>query len=421
MRDSGHREEDTYVYKRDVPAEVAPERQSALQPHGGTLRGKNRASKNLRLNLLIGGLIALLAVCVILAAVLPGCQETTPMARAAAPAPTSATSVAPSSSDVVAGTVLPQTPDAGQAYVDETLFLGDSNTARLLEYSNVTGLTPETCIGVEGMGIQSVIGNTLVSFEGMAYACSLPDAVAVLQPRRVVVTFGTNNIGGYTADAFTDAYETVLDDIRRAYPSVDIIVGAVPPVAGYCSYVKLEMALIDEYNAALENMAKRQGCKFLNWTEVLLDPETGFCKDGYTVGDGLHISEDGARVMMRYFRTHSYITEDDRPQPLAYIPARLELPKQQPSPYSNPIIDAGGWNWQGDQQPGSSSQPAFSQEPEPQSQPESQPQSQSQPEEPQQPEEPGSAPAPEPTDPPADEQTPVADPPAEAGGEGTDA
>ena len=37
------------------------------------------------------------------------------------------------------GTVLPQTEDAGRSYVDETLFIGDSNTARYLMYADETG------------------------------------------------------------------------------------------------------------------------------------------------------------------------------------------------------------------------------------------------------------------------------------------
>ena len=57
------------------------------------------------------------------------------------------------------GTVLPQTPDAGRSYVDETLFIGDSNTARYLLYADDTGqafTTLNNNIGVVSMGAGAI-------------------------------------------------------------------------------------------------------------------------------------------------------------------------------------------------------------------------------------------------------------------------
>ena len=72
-----------------------------------------------------------------------------------------------SSSSVVAvvtdpaevGTVLPETADAGRSYVDETLFIGDSNTARYLLYADDTGkafTTSDNNIGVVSMGAGAI-------------------------------------------------------------------------------------------------------------------------------------------------------------------------------------------------------------------------------------------------------------------------
>lgn len=337
----------------DSPAGGAAARQyyragAAGYPMGGaakkaSLTGKNRASKNLRINLLIGLVIAVLAVCIILAAVLPGLGGS---GFAAVPAASRFASDSSSRQDTsrsgveYTGAVLQETHDAGRAYVQETLFLGDSNTARLLEYSGVTGLTMNTCIGVESMGIQSVIGGALVRFEGYSRAYTMVEAVAVLQPRRVVITFGTNNIGGYSADTFAKQYEMVLLAINEAYPYADLIIGAVPPVDYYCSYSQLEMEIIEEYNEALTALAEKLDCKFLDWNEELTDASDGHAKPAYTVDDGVHISEQGAKTMIDYFRTHSYVTEDTRPKPLAAIPQRQAIPKQSSSSGSGGGIPA---------------------------------------------------------------------------------
>lgn len=51
------------------------------------------------------------------------------------------------------GGALPESADAGQAYLDETIFVGDSNTVRMFAY----GLVPlENYMALEGMGIESI-------------------------------------------------------------------------------------------------------------------------------------------------------------------------------------------------------------------------------------------------------------------------
>lgn len=57
------------------------------------------------------------------------------------------------------GTIPPETADAGRSYVDETLFIGDSNTARYLLYANETGTAFTSLnnnIGVVSMGVGSI-------------------------------------------------------------------------------------------------------------------------------------------------------------------------------------------------------------------------------------------------------------------------
>ena len=154
----------------------------------------------------------------------------------------------------------------------------------------------------------------------------MTQAVAILKPRRVVITFGTNNAGGMKTESFITAYNNVLDALEESYPYADIIIGAVPPIAQNHMNQSLSMTAIDEYNQALVELAKERDLKFLNWTEDLKDHGTGFIKSGYAVGDGVHLSKDGMKSMITYFRTHSHISEDLRPKPLGNIPKRLAIP-----------------------------------------------------------------------------------------------
>ena len=61
--------------------------------------------------------------------------------------------------DTTVPTILPQTADAGRSYVDDTLFIGDSNTVRYTMYADDTGTAFSTLknnIGVVSMGAGSI-------------------------------------------------------------------------------------------------------------------------------------------------------------------------------------------------------------------------------------------------------------------------
>jgi len=210
-------------------------------------------------------------------------------------------------------TILEQTSDAGDSYVDETLFLGDSNTARM--YRMFDYCSYDNAIGSVGMTAKSLATFACVQVSTSSGYITMPQAVAKLQPRRVILTFGTNDLNpGYKAADFVKNYQTGIEAIVTAYPSVDIIVNAIPPIGQQHSNQSLTQTQVDEYNKALVEMCQEKGWKFLNSAEVLKDSVTGYAKSGYVeTSDGIHLTRTAMDALFNYIRTHSYITEDDRP------------------------------------------------------------------------------------------------------------
>ena len=210
-------------------------------------------------------------------------------------------------------TILEQTSDAGDSYVDETLFLGDSNTARM--YRMFDYCSYDNAIGSVGMTAKSLVTFACVQVSTSSGYITMPQAVAKLQPRRVILTFGTNDLNpGYKAADFVKNYRTGIEAIVTAYPSVDIIVNAIPPIGQQHSNQSLTQTQVDEYNKALVEMCQEKGWKFLNSAEVLKDSVTGYAKSGYVeTSDGIHLTRTAMDALFNYIRTHSYITEDDRP------------------------------------------------------------------------------------------------------------
>ncbi len=220
-------------------------------------------------------------------------------------------------------TVLAYTRDRGQDYVDETLFIGDSNTVRTMLYGHTTW---DNVVAATSMGVQHIPSLKMTYFKGYSEPVTVPEAVKIIQPKRIIITYGTNDLLRYTTEEFIKVYKEGLSEIHEAYPYADIIINAIPPIDRQRENLALTMQRIDEYNKAIAEMADEEGYKFLNSSEALKDPNSGFAKTNYTIGDGVHLSKLGMEALFNYIRTHAYITKDNRPKPLKKVPEREETP-----------------------------------------------------------------------------------------------
>ena len=219
-------------------------------------------------------------------------------------------------------TVLQMTEPAGREYLDETLFLGDSNTVRFMYFVDEDGKTytsTKNTIAVVGMGVGAMDSLECMQFSSGTY--TMVGAVRLIQPRRIVVTMGTNNLHGISTNTktFIETYTDRLKKIQNAYAYADIIVNAIPPVTENCSYENVFIEQINAYNRALMKMCEDNHWKFLNSIEDLVN-EDGYAVPAYMSGDGLHLSEEGMRVLFNYIKNHAWNNEDKRPMPLKDIP-----------------------------------------------------------------------------------------------------
>ena len=173
----------------------------------------------------------------------------------------------------------------------------------------------DNAIGSVGMSAKSLASFACVQLSTGSGYLTMPQAVAKLQPRRVILTFGTNDLNpSYKTADFIKNYQTGIEAVVTAYPSADIIVNAIPPIGQQHSNQSLTQTQVDEFNKALVEMCKEKGWKFLNSAEALKDSTTGYAKAGYVeTSDGIHLTRTAMDALFSYIRTHSYITEDDRP------------------------------------------------------------------------------------------------------------
>lgn len=244
---------------------------------------------------------------------------TTTLLKKEEPAPSVSESVAdPTSGGDLSGhyqidnastALLTETADAGTDYLNDTLFLGDSNTVRL--YNNGLISLQQFC-AKEGIGTQVALSEGIVTFKKDSNHYTIPQAVAMMKPRRVVMTFGTNDTGMEVSD-FIAHYTALIQAIQQSYPYTDIIVNTVPPVpADHSNYPHMDQAKIDDFNMALLEMCEQLGVRFLNSAETLKGSDGYGIADYYTSGD-IHLKSAGLKAVLNYLRTHALQTEDRRP------------------------------------------------------------------------------------------------------------
>lgn len=244
---------------------------------------------------------------------------TTTLLKKEEPAPSVSESVAdPTSGGNLSGhyqidnastALLTETADAGTDYLNDTLFLGDSNTVRL--YNNGLISLQQFC-AKEGIGTQVALNEGIVTFKRDSNHYTIPQAVAMMKPRRVVMTFGTNDTGMEVSD-FIAHYTALIQAIQQSYPYTDIIVNTVPPVpADHSNYPHMDQAKIDDFNMALLALCEQLGVRFLNSAEALKGSDGYGIADYYTSGD-IHLKSAGLKAVLNYLRTHALQTEDRRP------------------------------------------------------------------------------------------------------------
>ena len=132
----------------------------------------------------------------------------------------------------------------------------------------------------------------------------LEEMVITLQPRRVFINIGTNDLSdaSVTIPALIARYEAILARIEGAVPGVEIVMMAYYPINYEAAAEGMKPCLrirtnerIREASQAVESLAGRRGHRFINVNAPLTDDQ-GRLMAAYTI-EGMHIKEEGYRAI----------------------------------------------------------------------------------------------------------------------------
>lgn len=221
--------------------------------------------------------------------------------------------------------VLKEASSSDSSYASSVVYVGDDYTASLKSAGQIS---LNQYLGKEGLSVSKALQESCIYFEGDSNSYTIPQALAKMKPRRIVITLGSNDLSsGLTADVFVQDYKHMVEGFATAYSYCDIIVNSIPPVTKDSQDAAASQLLIDQYNQALAVMCNDAGYKFLNSAEVLKD-ETGYADTSMISGNAY--TTTGAKELVNYVVSHAYDTEDRRPD-TDDIPTRAEAASQSSS------------------------------------------------------------------------------------------
>ena len=221
--------------------------------------------------------------------------------------------------------VLKEASSSDSSYASSVVYVGDDYTASLKSAGQIS---LNQYLGKEGLSVSKALQESCIYFEGDSHSYTIPQALAKMKPRRIVITLGSNDLSsGLTADVFVQDYKHMVEGFATAYSYCDIIVNSIPPVTKDSQDAAASQLLIDQYNQALAVMCNDAGYKFLNSAEVLKD-ETGYADTSMISGNAY--TTTGAKELVNYVVSHAYDTEDRRPD-TDDIPTRAEAASQSSS------------------------------------------------------------------------------------------
>lgn len=188
--------------------------------------------------------------------------------------------------------------DAGDEYQYSTAYLGDSVTMGLSFFKNHPA---DLVIAKGSINPLDAVDKKLIELDDGTMV-NFPDALALTDAKRAVLTFGSNAISIMSEETFLKYYIKLLDAINEKCPDCEIIIQSITPLATTCKLKKLTNELINRSNLLLLVLAYSRDLKFLDSAAKMKDDQ-GFLKIEYcSSDDGIHINEAGYTVWIDTLR-----------------------------------------------------------------------------------------------------------------------
>lgn len=195
-----------------------------------------------------------------------------------------------------------------QTFFENTFFVGDSISVGLQNYAMYERNLGNECLGnaeflcsgslsfFNALWDKDDPNNVHPYYNGTQY--TVPEAIEVLQPDKLFIKLGTNDLGLSGVEGTMEDANELFDLIVAANPDIQIFIQAVTPILASGETGSLTNENIRLLNTELEKLADEKGWRFIDVYTPLAD-ENGYLIYDYCgdpEGMGIHIMGDGYKV-----------------------------------------------------------------------------------------------------------------------------
>ena len=224
------------------------------------------------------------------------------------PEPTAIPTAEPTPEPTPPPTVLGQTEDMGQDYIDRFVFLGDSTTYGLAYYD----VLPHTQVWTPASGTMSLFNWSVETIDYYppedpehSSQLSIADAVKTRRPEYLVITLGINGVAILDESSFKSYYRDLIAAVQQNSPDTKIICQSIYPVIDAKTSGDIKNDRINAANQWINDVASEMSVRYLNTHDALMD-STGNLIAEYDSGDGIHLLPAGLQIILQSVRTHGY-------------------------------------------------------------------------------------------------------------------
>lgn len=206
--------------------------------------------------------------------------------------------------------LLGQTADAGMSYIDQMIFVGESTTAHFRRSGALTGGTTTKQVWsneLNTMMLDLTILQKTIIYPETKQDMTIPAAVAMHQPRYIVLSFGVNGLSGFgkNENLYKTAYGKLITAIHEASPDTVVILQTIYPLATCASDAAAKNAIITRLNQLLPEIAETYDAYVVD-TASAITGEDGYLPENLHNGDGMHLKNEAYTELVKYLRTHAY-------------------------------------------------------------------------------------------------------------------
>ena len=229
--------------------------------------------------------------------------EETPAEEEKTPAEEESSEETPAEQEVkavvsTAGSTVPLCAEVDASYFKDAAFVGDSLTQGLQLYD----ILDTNVVANRGINLESIYkADKIRVAEGYT---SVFAELERIQPAKIYVQLGMNDIAWRSESDFTRRYGELIDKIHDEFPNAELYIQSIFPVTNWYALEDngIDNAKVVAFNQHLLELCVEKGCHYLDVHSALAN-ENGVLPDKASP-DGIHLNAPYYQSWFTYLKTH---------------------------------------------------------------------------------------------------------------------